>query len=251
MKKMLYAILSKKNDQEKLNTLLIGMKGVARADLYSVSIDEISAVVCDIKGADFITDKTNAIEYAGVIENLAQQFTLLPMQYGSLLESTDLINKMLERNYPKLQQNLQKVENKYEFGLKVFCDSENLKAELRTKSESVNTLTSNITTENENSVYKEYVNKKLKEHKLEELLSSYVDSIVAEFTIFLAKLNAISKFKKMESPSNIIDAVFLLGKDKKDELVLAVEDLQNKYPGLKFILTGPWSPYNFIDITIK
>lgn len=251
MQKMIYAILSEKNNPEKLNTILLGMKGLAGTVLYTVYFDEITAVVSDINRANLITDQSNAIAYASVIEKLVEQFSLLPMRYGSLMESRDSINKMLERNYPEFQQNLQKVENKYEFGLKIFCDSGKLKAELRAKSETDTKTPTKSVPGIKNSVYRNYVNKKLKEHRIEELVLIYVDSVIAEITGYLARLNAVNKFKKIVSETNIISAIFLLGKDKKDKLIQAVENLQNQYPGLTFVLTGPWPPYNFVEITIK
>lgn len=251
MDKMIYSILFVKNNQEKLNTLLIAMKGISGANLYAVSIDEISAVVSDIKRADFIADKKNAIEYAGVIENMAQQFTLLPMRFGSIMNSTEIISNMLEKNYSGFQKNLQKVENKSEFGLKIFCDTGKLKAELNLKSEETSETSQNPVTENKNSVFKEYINQKLKAHRLEETLMGYIDSVIAEFNGFLIELNAEKKIKKMTTATTIIDAVFLIEKDKKAKLVRAIEDMQGKYSELNFILTGPWPPYSFVDVTLK
>jgi hypothetical protein len=46
-------------------------------------------------------------------------------------------------------------------------------------------------------------------------------------------------------------AVFLLDKERKDALIHVIEELQNQYPGLNFVLTGPWPPYNFVESTIK
>lgn len=251
MDKMIYSILFVKNNQEKLNTLLIAMKGISGANLYAVSIDEISAVVSDIKRADFIADKKNAIEYAGVIENMAQQFTLLPMRFGSIMNSTEIISTMLEKNYSGFEKNLQKLENKSEFGLKIFCDTGKLKAELNLKSEETSETSQNPVTENKNSVFKEYINQKLKAHRLEETLMGYIDSVIAEFNGFLIELNAKKKIKKMTTATTIIDAVFLIEKDKKAELVRAIEDMQAKYSELNFILTGPWPPYSFVDVTLK
>lgn len=251
MEKMIYSILSVKRNPEKLNALLVGMKGISGSDLCAVSFDEITAIVSDVKRADLIADRSNAIEYAGVIENLAQQFTVLPMRYGSIMESADSINKMLERNYHEFQQNLQKIENKYEFGLKIFCDSEKLKSELRIKSEADTQTPEKRATEIKNSVYRDYVDKKLKEHRLEELMLTYVDSVIAKITGYLDRLNTINKFKKMATDTNIIDAVFLLDKERKDALIHVTEDLKNQYPGLNFVLTGPWPPYNFVEIAIK
>ena len=244
---MIYAILSTKKNPGKLNALLTGIKGVSGVGLYAISVDKIALVVCDINKADIIADKSCAIEYAGVIETLAQQFTLLPVRYGSVMESADAIKKMLERNYAEIQQNLLKVENKFEFGLKVFCDSQKIKDEIKTETESI------IEPEqsSENSIYREYINKKFKEHKFEELLLAHVDEIILDITTRIAQLNPTHKFKKMVSPTNIIDAVFLLEKDKKKDCINVVNNLQNKYPGLRLILTGPWPPYNFVDIIIK
>jgi hypothetical protein len=247
MGKLIYAILSNKSDANKFNTHLSGITGITGAELAVVSFDQISAVVSNIGKTELITNQANAFTFGQVIETLDEQYTLLPMRFGSIMESTGSVLKMLEKNYPEFQNNLQKVENKNEFGLKIFCDTEKLKADLKMKSETLKKPVS----ESKDSVFREYVNQKLHTHRLEEMLLSYVDSIIKEFDGFLIQMNAVKKIKKMTSPTNIIDAVFLLEKDMKAELVRAVEDMQRKYPGLNFILTGPWPPYNFVEITLK
>ncbi|MEI6749950.1 MAG: GvpL/GvpF family gas vesicle protein [Bacteroidota bacterium] len=251
MEKLIYAIVSVNSDPEKLNELLSGMKGIAGSDIYAVPIHEITAVVSDMKRADLITDKSHAIEYASVIEILTKQFTLIPMRFGSFLKSTGAITKMLETNYYEFQQTLQKVEGKFEFGLKVFCDPEILKTELRSKSEVLVQTAANPDPEIKNSVYREYINRKLKEHRLEELMLTYVDKVISDITGTLVRLDAINKFNRMGTPTNIIDAYFLLKKEKKEELIQMFGDMQNQYPALNLILTGPWPPYNFVDITIN
>lgn len=251
MGKMIYAILSDKINHGALNALLPGMKGIAGTELVAVSFDQISAIVCDIKKADLIANQANVITFASVIETVEQHYPLLPMRFGSIMESAGSVQKMLEKNYAEIRNNLQKVENKSEFGLKIFCDTEKLKAELTTKTEESSETSRKPDTGSKDSVFKEYINQKLKAHRLEEMLLNYVDSIIAEFTGFLTQLNVVKKIKKMTTATTIIDAVFLLEKDKKAELIQAIEDLQRKYTGLNFILTGPWPPYSFVDITLK
>ncbi len=251
MGKMIYAILSVKNNLERLSTLLSEIKGIAGTDLVALFFDDVAAVVSEIEKANLITDKDNAIAFAGVIENLSQHFTLLPMRFGSMLDSPDAIQKMLESNYPEFLNNLLKVENKSEFGLKILCDTKKLKAELKAKSEAMNEILQKSVGVNKDSVFKEYINQKLKAHKLEEMLLNYVDSIIAELTGFLVSLDAVKKIKKLTTATTIIDAVFLLEKDNIAELIKAIEDMQSKYSGLNFILTGPWPPYSFVDITLK
>jgi hypothetical protein len=251
MEKMIYALLSANTDQKEVISLLAGRKGLSGADLYLVSTAEMAVVACDIKRDDIIANSYNAIEYASVIEMLAQHFTLLPVRFGSVMESTDAILQMLERNLDDIQQNLLKVEKKYEFGLKIFCDSEKLKADLKAKPEAMSKRAETADQEITQSIYRDWVNKKLKEHRLEEMLLTYVDSVIAEIKGHLCMLQAVSKFNKMKTSTMIIDAVFLLDMERKDALIGAVADLQNQHSSLTFVLTGPWPPYNFVDFTVK
>ncbi|MFZ4547880.1 MAG: GvpL/GvpF family gas vesicle protein, partial [Bacteroidales bacterium] len=236
---------------EKLNTLLLGIKGIADVGLSAVRQDGIAAVIGENNKSDLISDKANAIQFAGIIEKLAQNVTLLPMRYGSFMESSDAVALMLERNCEEIGQNLRKVEGKYEFGLKVFCGSEKLKANIVQKNETGTESLQNAVNEVKNSVFREYINAKLKAHRLEELVISYVDSVITAINAQLAMLQAEHKFKKMASASILIDSIFLLEKGKKIELVEAIKTLQNHYPDLDFVLTGPWPPYSFVETTIK
>jgi hypothetical protein len=251
MGKLIYATLSNKFDFAKLNELLSGINGTTGAELSAISFDEISAVVSEIKKADLIADKANAIIFAGVIENLSQHFALLPMRFGSMMDSPGEIQKMIEKNYPEFQNNIQKVENKSEFGLKIFCDTAKLKAEMMLKSDETIEVSQNPGSTDNDSVFRKYINQKLKAHRLEEMLMGYIDSIIEEFNGFMIELNAERKIKKMTTATTIIDAVFLIEKEKKATLVRAIEEMQDKHSGLNFILTGPWPPYSFVDITIK
>jgi hypothetical protein len=251
MNKLIYSILSVKKDHEKLESLLVSMKGISKSDLYLISFDEISVVVSDVEKIGFTADKNSAIEYAGVIETLANQLTLLPMRFGSFMESNGAITSLLERNYSEISLNLQKVENMHEFGLKVFCDPETLKAGLKAKSEANTSATTSIDNESKNSVYKDWVIKKLAEHRLEELLLGFIDSVIATITKQLERLTTIHKFKKMATASILVDAVFLLEKNQKDDLIQTIDELEKIYPELNFLLTGPWPPDNFVEITLK
>jgi hypothetical protein len=252
MEAMIYSILSVKQNNEKLNSILTGMKGLFNSVLFPVSFNEITAIVSDfVKGSNNDINNDLIFEYAQIIETLEQQFTLLPVRFGSSMNSSDAIRSMLERNYYDIQQNLQKVENKNEFGLKVFCDLINLKADLVAKSSSQSEDLHFSSNEKENSVSLEWVKRKLKEHRQEELLLTFVDAVIDEIRNHLGGMASNLKFQKMTTEKILIDSIFLISKDQKDELIHALEYLQSKFPLLNFILTGPWPPYNFVEVKLK
>ncbi len=248
MDQIIYSIVSVKKQHKELNALLVELKGISGSDLYDVFFDDVTAVVSNIHRNNVVASRPNIIEYADVIETLSQQFTLLPVRFGSVMESTDVIIKMLGRNYAEIQSNLRKVENKVEFGLKVFCDPEKAGADTRA--------TVPVFSSDENSsgsghsVYRNYLDKKLQEHRIQERHLAQIDLVIQDITDAFAHLNPLHKFQKMVTAANIINDLLLLGKDKKSELVLAVEELQKKYKDLQMLLTGPWPPYNFVDFKI-
>ncbi len=251
MEKMIYAILWVKDDSEKPDSLLKEMKGISGEELFLIAFGKITAVVSNIDKKSIVADNPSALAFARVIEELRKQFTLLPMRFGSFVDSADAVLKMLERNVSKIQDNLQIVDNKMEFGLKVFCDTGKLKAELIEKSNRQTSLSINPAPEANVSVFRDYVNKKLQAHRLEELLLNHVDSVISNITEFCDRLNISCKTRKMLSESTIIDTVFLLKINQQDMLINHLEELKTQYPGLNFVLTGPWPPYSFVESTIK
>ena len=248
---LIYAILWAKGFSGELDPLLKGMKGISDTELSAIISDDIAVVVSNVERAGLVADRASAIEYAAVIETLSRQFALLPMRFGSIMESTTAILKMIERNAPEIQQNLKKVENKMEFGLKLFCDSEKLKQELLEKVGAENSYPKNSASETNISVFRDYINRKLEAHRMEEMVLSHVDVVIAAITTQLVRLNVEYRFKKLPSETLNIDATFLLEKSLKEPLIHAIEELQLQYRGFKFMMTGPWPPYNFVDFTIK
>lgn len=66
----------------------------------------------------------------------------------------------------------------------------------------------------------------------------------------LRKIAAESKKLKLFSERLILNASFLVDRDRIEEFSRAVGELKDKYESLKVQYSGPWPPYNFVDIHI-
>jgi hypothetical protein len=251
MGKLIYALVSTKNDSESLNSSLADLKGIGGADLHSATFESISVVTSNLEGSLLTSDKSSALDFAAVIEKLGENFTLLPVRFGSLTDTDDSILKIIRVNYQDMLQNLIQVENRQEYGLRVFCEPEKLKDQMRNELSAESKALDKISPDTPVSASMDWIRVKLNEHRMEEKMLKYVDNVVSEILTELDGLKVINKFTKMTTPSNIIDAVFLMEKSHKDALIKAIEKLQSRYKGLRFMLTGPWQPYSFVDIRIK
>ena len=247
MGNLIYAILSINHNQSALSSALTKIEGIGGANPYAIFDHDHAAVFHFLSTNDSIANTSNALIYASVIEVLSRQFTILPMRFGSVLNSAVEIEQMLERNRLLIQENLTKVENREEFGLKIFCDPATLKEAILEKSKH-NTPSPLLQTDGTGaSKYRQWVSKKLEEHREEEARLNYLDSVITEFRAMVLPLNALIKVKKMVTPALVADIVMLIDKAKKKELIESVGILQKQHPFLQLVMTGPWPPYSFVE----
>ncbi len=72
----------------------------------------------------------------------------------------------------------------------------------------------------------------------------------SDFLVALKKKAVQSKELKLFSDRLVLNASFLIDRDKIDDFSGEVAQLGNKYQDLKIQYSGPWPPYNFVDIQI-
>jgi glycosyltransferase involved in cell wall biosynthesis len=225
-----------------------GIQGISGSTLYALSFKDISVAVSDFTPSKYTLTKELAIDFARVIEELSQSVTLLPIRFGTFLKSDEMINQLLINHCDSFLNNLQKVENKYEFGLKVLWNYEKCSEEIRVKAESEEVKSDDYFSKS--TIHTNYLLEKIKKHQLEDALLRHVEQLIEEISRHLAQINPDCKFKKMVTHSIILDAVFLVEKNKKDDFIQAIKELKQQQSDLNFLFTGPWPPYSFVEITI-
>jgi hypothetical protein len=249
MNKLIYAILDSQNSDIASEGLLTEETGVAGAVLYPVSFKNISAIVSNCGPGKQTWVKKSVLEFAGVIEKLSEHTNLLPVRYGTMLQSDEVIRQLLQSHYDAFKSNLKKVANKAEFGLKVLWDYEKLKNEIKEKSGAVEIKSGDYF--KQNTVHTNYLLGKMKRHKLDDAVLQYVEKFIEEINHSFIPLNPETKFKKLVSDSIMLDAVFLIEKSKHNDFKAIIEIIGQQHADFQFLLTGPWPPYSFVDIHIE
>jgi hypothetical protein len=61
-----------------------------------------------------------------------------------------------------------------------------------------------------------------------------------------------SRHNKPIGDKMILNAAFLVERDKASEFDQKVQEIAQRYEGkLRFHYTGPWPPYNFVNVRLK
>ena len=250
IKKMIYCILDTVDNQESTVDVIQRISSEFSLSLESVSYNNITAIFA-IHSEDQPSDlKSDALRFASVIDAFAEIYTLLPVRYGSLIISFDTALSLIQNNYESLRAALEKVANKDEYSIRVLRAP--ITSEDRITQEKIENVNSSIHHSLlGDSVYKHYLQKKYKEHLIDEIQLEHDDTIKNAIKAGLENITKYIEYKNQKSPLFIFDAAVLVEKKCKDDLICFFKNMQVLFPDLNMMLTGPWPPYNFAQMVIK
>jgi hypothetical protein len=217
--------------------------------VYTVHHGDIAAVVS--KTSVFIFDPTreNALAHEHVIGTVMKSQTIVPMSFGTVFRTDEDIREVLKSIYPSLRDVLKQMEGKLEFGLKVTWDREQVIDELKREEEEIHRFHQEITRKHLQSTY---FARMLLGRMIDKALVERSAQYVREIYDALRSVCVASRDNKPIGDKMIMNAVFLIEKEREADFDAAVNRIARKFSNrLNFKYTGPWPPYNFVNIRLK
>jgi len=212
--------------------------GSAGEGVYTIHHGDVAAVVS--KTSVFIFDPTreNALAHEHVIETVMTTNTIIPMSFGTVFRTEDDIKEVLKSIYPSLKDVLKQMAGKLEFGLKVTWDRDRVIEELKRDHEEIHRFHQELTKKHLQSTYFARMQLgRMIEKALAERSADYVREI------YDALRNICDKM--------IMNAAFLIARDQESAFDAKVKVIATRFDKLTFKYTGPWPPYNFVNIRLK
>ena len=234
--------------REPLSFGKIGIGGIGE-NVYTVHHGDVAAVVS--KTPVFIFDPTreNALAHEHVIETVMKAHTIIPMSFGTVFRTDEDIREVLKSIYPSLKDVLKQMANKLEFGLKVTWDRDRIVEELKRENEEIHRFQHELTRKHLQSTY--FARMQLG-RMIDKALAERAAEVVREIYDGLRAVCVASRDNKVIGDKMIMNAAFLIQKDKEAEFDAAVNAVAQKFGDrLNFKYTGPWPPYNFVNIRLK
>jgi hypothetical protein len=232
-------------------TETFGKSGIGGAGeiVYTVNHGDVAAVVS--KTSVFIFDPTreNALAHEHVIETVMKTNTIIPMSFGTVFRTDDDIKEVLKSIYPSLKDVLKQMGGKLEFGLKVTWDRERVIEELKRDHEEIHRFHMELTRKHLQSTY--FARMQLG-RMIDKALAERAADYVREIYDALRSICVASRDNKPIGDKMIMNAAFLLQREREADFDAAVNKIAQKFSDrLNFKYTGPWPPYNFVNIRLK
>jgi hypothetical protein len=178
-----------------------------------------------------------------------KEFTVIPMSFGAIFRTEQDVREFLKDTADALRDVLHKMKDKIEFGLKVYWDPEVAVKEVEEQVEEVRRIKEEIMS---NRLASTYFARMQLGRLVEQALAEKQDGYVREVYDHLRDCAVASRHNKPIGDKMILNAAFLVERDKQAEFDQAVQEIARRYEGgLRFNYTGPWPPYNFVNIRLK
>jgi gas vesicle protein GvpL/GvpF len=221
--------------------------GAEPAEVHTVHYQDIAAVVSNTPMVVQDPTRDNVLAHQRVNETVMQHHTVIPMSFGTVFKTDHDIEELLRSAYDAFTDVLSKMQGKVEFGLKVLWDREQIIREIEEEEEDIRRLKSEISSQKGSTYFARMQYGRL----IDAALQARSEHYVSEVFQVLRDVSVASRSNKPIGDRMIMNAAFLVARDAEYAFDLRVKDIGQRYDKLTFKYTGPWPPYNFVNIRLK
>jgi hypothetical protein len=221
--------------------------GAEPAETHTVNFRDIAAVVSRTPMVVQDPTRDNVLAHQRVNETVMQKHTVIPMSFGTVFKTDDDIIELLRSAYDAFIDVLNKMQDKFEFGLKVLWDRDQIIREIEEEDEDIRRLKSEISSQKGSTYFARMQYGRL----IDAALQARSERYVAEIFHGLRDVSVASRANKPIGDRMIMNAAFLVGRETEQAFDARVKEIGQRYDKLTFKYTGPWPPYNFVNIRLK
>jgi hypothetical protein len=217
--------------------------------VYTVHHGKLAAVVSDTPLRLYDPTRENLLAHELVNETVIRDYTVIPMSFGTIFRTDADVVELLRSTGTAFSDVLTTIRDKIELGLKVVWDRERVVETLETEDEAIRGLKEEITNAGAGSTY--FARMQLG-RLVEAALEERAYRLVSDIYEALRPLAVASRSNKLIGDNMILNVAFLVERARGAEFDTAVQDLSRRHQDLlSFKYTGPWPPYNFVNIKLK
>ena len=244
--KYIYCIVNSKQDRH------FGPIGVGgrRDEVLTIGYEDLSMVVSNHPLTKLVVSRENMITHEKVIEEVMKEFdSVLPVRFGTIASSADEIRNLLDNRRREFQDLLKNMERKVELGVKGLWKNMSLIfKEIVEENKDIKKIKESI----QKDKNKKNIQAKMEAGKMvAEALLKKKEKESAKITDELKAVAYDYKLNKTLGDEMFMNAAFLVDKGREKEFDNIMDDLDDAHKDrVKFMYSGPFAPYNFVNIVI-
>jgi hypothetical protein len=234
--------------------------------VFALDFDNIRVLVKNVAANDFSEEnlkrnfadldwvEKHTREHVVIISKVMKSHTVVPFKFGTIFKTTQSLRNFIDEYRSQLIENLNELEGKEEWGVKLFCDYQSLPEYIRQTCNEVIEMDREI---NESKPGKAFLLKR----KAEELIKNECHKELQEYgQLFFRQIESLSSKTRLNpllpkevtgrSDEMILNIACLIQKNNIGLMLKKTELLRQEFLKVGLIpdLSGPWPPFSFITI---
>jgi hypothetical protein len=231
------------------DALKFGAAGIGdnTSEIHTIHYRDLAAVVSDVPLGILDSTRENVLAHERVNEIVMRDHTVIPMSFGTIFKTKDDIVQLLRSAYDAFGDVLAKMRDKMEFGLKVLWDRDSVVKDIEDEDEGIHRLKNEIALQKGST----YFARMQYGRAIDAALQSRSERYGTEILDRLRDVAVASRINKPIGDKMIMNAAFLVSRDQEGAFDSRVKSIAAEHDKLTFKYTGPWPPYNFVNIRLK
>lgn len=223
-------------------------EGVGGSPVRGIRYEAVAALVSEVAG-DSLAAPREVRAHWRVLEDAAADTTVLPVRFGTVMESDDAVREhLLAPNAPQLSEVLERLAGTAQLNIKGFYDDERLLREIVASNAVVAQLAERVKELPEAATYYDRI-------RLGEAVAAEVERArELDTDLFLRRLDGLAMDATVAPPTAADAAVniaFLVRRSEVDRFSAAVAELEEEFEDrMRLRYVGPLPPYSFADVEL-
>ena len=221
-------------------------------ELYTVCFGDIAAVVSNSPIKKYSVRRENMLAHERAIEEVMKAHVVLPVRFGTIAEDEGdegKVKRILEKEQDRFKALLNGMKGKQELNLKAIFNEGVIYKDILEKYEDIRVLKQKVAAHQSGKTQFQLMHiGEMVEQALEKEKERYREEILG----ILRPLAEEVKTNDTYGELMIINAAFLVQKEKEPEFDWEVEGLVDKYgEKIRFKYVGTLPPFNFVNLVIE
>ena len=245
--KYIYCII---DADKKVNFGSLGI-GEDKAEVTTVNYENIAAVVSTAPIKKYRVSRENSIAHELVVEKAMEDYTVLPVRFGTIAKNENLIQAVLEKRYSEFKDTLSQMKERVELGVKVTWKEGVIFEEIVNENQKIRSLRDEIIKSSlppEKTHWQRMRIGEMVEAAMDVKREEEADRILQRLKPYCVDFRE----NRVLLDRMILNAAFLVDESQEEEFDKQVETLDEEQEHRLIIrYVGPVAPHNFVDIVIS
>ena len=222
--------------------------GIDGSPLESITEGGLTAVVSGISGGKIRPERRHLAAHQGVLQQILQATTPLPVSFGILADRPEAIRKILRRSQRTFLGQLEHVAGKVEMGLRVTWDVPNIFEYFVQTDSGLRSARDRLLGAHRHASQDEKIELG---RMFDRLLHQNRESHTEQVEQILGKACFETKANLCRSEREVMNLACLVGRDGQEVFGNAVFRAAQQFDNnFAFDYNGPWAPHNFVQVAL-